>query len=257
VSEQLTSVERTLRVLEAFSYATPVMGVSEISRKVGIGKSSVHRSLSTLLQYGYVAKTADDRYRLGLKLHEMGNLVVSGIRLHEVAHAPLETLRSQCKETVHLAVLDGTDVVYIERFESAGLARMLHRIGLRVPVSVTSSGKCLVAFGEPDRTEEIIAAGLVRRGPRSITSAKLFRDVIAKVRADGYAVSVEENEAKLSSIGAPVFGGNRACIASVSVVGPMLRINSELLPKYVRMVRTCAHEISVAMGYDGPMPPTR
>ncbi|MGZ4672618.1 MAG: helix-turn-helix domain-containing protein, partial [Ilumatobacteraceae bacterium] len=77
-------------MLEAFSFAEPVLGVSEIARKLDMGKSTVHRALSTLLERGYVSKTPDDRYRLGLKLHEMGQLVVSGLRLHEVAHGPLE-----------------------------------------------------------------------------------------------------------------------------------------------------------------------
>ncbi|MGZ4762598.1 MAG: helix-turn-helix domain-containing protein, partial [Ilumatobacteraceae bacterium] len=87
--EQLSTVTKTLRVLEAFSFAEPVLGVSEIARKLDMGKSTVHRALSTLLERGYVSKTPDDRYRLGLKLHEMGQLVVSGLRLHEVAHGPL------------------------------------------------------------------------------------------------------------------------------------------------------------------------
>lgn len=250
MGDQLSTVAKTLRVLEAFSYAEPVLGVSELARKLDMGKSSVHRALSTLREHGYVTKTADDRYRLGLKLHEMGQLVVAGLRLHEVAHSPLEQLRAECRETVHLAVLDGADVVYLERFESAGLARMLHRVGLRVPAHVTSSGKCLLAFGEPAATARVLEAGLERRAPRTITSEGLLVDALARVRADGYAVSVEESEAKVSSVGAPVFGRGGHCIAAVSIVGPTARINTEQLPKYVRQVRRCALAISEAMGFN-------
>jgi IclR family transcriptional regulator, KDG regulon repressor len=250
MSDQLSTVAKTLRVLEAFSYAEPVLGVSELARKLGMGKSSVHRALSTLLEHGYVAKTPDDRYRLGLKLHEMGQLVVSGIRLHEVAHGPLERLRAECQETVHLAVLDGTDVVYIDRFESAGLARVLNRVGLRVPAHVTSSGKCLLAFSDPTLTERVIAAGLPRRAPRTITTASMFHDALAKVRKDGYAVSVEESEAKMTSVGAPVFGRDGSCIAALSIVGPSLRFSADDVPKYVRMARRSALAISEAMGFN-------
>lgn len=249
MGEQLSTVTRTLQVLEAFSYAEPVLGVSELARRLGMGKSSVHRALSTLLERGYVTKTADDRYRLGLKLHEMGQLVVSGIRLHEVAHTPLERLRAECQETVHVAVLDGRDVVYLERMESAGLARMLNRVGLRVPAHVTSSGKCLLAFGDPSKTEAVLAAGLERRAPRTITTASMFLETLAKIRREGYSVSIEESQPKVSSVGAPVFGLDGSCIAAVSIVGPSLRFSSEHLPTQLRRVRRCAMEISEAMGF--------
>jgi IclR family transcriptional regulator, KDG regulon repressor len=249
VSDQLSTVAKTLRVLEAFSYAEPVLGVSEIARKLGMGKSSVHRALSTLLQFGYVAKTPDDRYRLGLKLHELGQLVVSGLRLHEVAHDPLERLQHETKETVHLAVLDGVDVVYIDRMESSGSTRIFSRVGRRMPVHVTSSGKCLLAFGPPDLVDRVTSVGLARRTPRTITTASVFRQVLTQVRVDGYAISVEENEKAMSSVGAPVFGRDGSCIAAVSLVGPAMRLSGEHLPRYVRLVRRCAIEISEAMGF--------
>jgi IclR family transcriptional regulator, KDG regulon repressor len=250
MGDQLSTVAKTLRVLESFSYAEPVLGVSEISRKLGIGKSSVHRALSTLLEHGYVSKTPDDRYRLGLKLHEMGQLVVAGIRLHEVAHSPLERLRADCQETVHLAVLDGIDVVYLERFESAGLARLLHRVGLRVPAYVTSSGKCMLAFGDPATIELVLAGGLKRRAPRTITSKAMLLDTLQRVRHDGFAVSVEESEPKVTSVGAPVFGRDGRCIAAVSIVGPSMRFDIDHIPRYVRQVRRCAMAISEAMGFN-------
>jgi DNA-binding IclR family transcriptional regulator len=247
---QLSTVAKTLRVLEAFSYAEPVLGVSELARKLDMGKSSVHRALSTLLEHGYVAKTPDDRYRLGLKLHEMGQLVVSGIRLHEVAHAPLEGLRAECQESVHLAVLEGTDVVYIDRFESVGLARVFQRVGYRSPAYVTSSGKCLLAFGDPSVVELVLAAGLKRRAPRTITSKTLLLDTLQRVRLEGYAVSLEEAEPKVSSVGAPVFGRDGSCIAAVSIVGPTMRFADDNLRKYVRLVRRCSLAISEAMGFN-------
>ncbi len=249
MSDQLTSVAKTLQILEAFSYAEPVLGVSELARRLNMGKSSVHRSLATLLEYGYVIKTSDDRYRLGLKLHELGQLVVSGLRLHEVAREPLERLRASGHEAVHLAVLDGTDVVYIERFESPGTARMFHRLGRRMPAYVTSSGKCLLAFGEPHLTDAVLARGLVRAAARTITSANLFNEALATARAQGYAVSVEESQPGVTSIGAPVFGRDGSCIAAVSLVGPAASMTGEQLQKYIGLVRRCAREISDGMGF--------
>ena len=166
MGDQLSTVVKTLRVLEAFSYAQPVLGVSELARKLDMGKSSVHRALTTLHEHGYVVKTPDDRYRLGLKLHEMGQLVVSGIRLHEVAHEFLDRLRHQTSETVHLAVLDKTEVVYIDRLEAADAMRMFSKIGRRMPVHTTSSGKCLAAFGLLGAFDCNSCSTLARRQPQ-------------------------------------------------------------------------------------------
>jgi IclR family transcriptional regulator, KDG regulon repressor len=249
MSDQLSTVVKTLRVLEAFSYAQPVLGVSELARKLDMGKSSVHRALTTLHEHGYVVKTPDDRYRLGLKLHEMGQLVVSGIRLHEVGHDSLDRLRSEAKETVHLAVIDKTEVVYIDRLEGEGQMRMFSKIGRRMPMHATSSGKCLLAFGSEELTDEVIGLGLSRRAPRTITSAPMFREVLAQVRNDGFAVSIEESEKGVASVGAPVFGRDGSCIAAVSLVGSILHLTDEKLPRYVSMVRRCSKEISRAMGY--------
>jgi IclR family transcriptional regulator, KDG regulon repressor len=251
MSAQLATVNRTLRILESFSYAEPVLGVSEIARKVGMGKSTVHRALTTLHESGYVTRTPDGRYRLGLKLHEMGQLVVSGMRLHEVAHDPLEKLRRDCDLAVNLVVLDGTDAVYIEQFESAGMARSFRKSGLRIEAHVTSSGKCLLAFADPQVVDSLIARGLRANGPRSITSESALRAVLDQVRTDGFVVSVEERTKAVTSIGAPIFGRSGQCIAAVSIVGPTIQLVGDDLDRYVRMVRQCALRIGRAMGYTG------
>jgi IclR family transcriptional regulator, KDG regulon repressor len=257
MSAPLATVNRTLRILEAFSYAEPVLGVSELARKVGMGKSTVHRALTTLHESGYVAKTPDGRYRLGWKLHEMGQLVVSGLRLHEVAHDPLERLRRDCDLAVNLVVLDGTDAVYIEQFESAGLARNFRQSGRRAPAHTTSSGKCLLAFADPDVIDAVVASGLVARtGPRAITTEQMLRDVLEHIRDDGYVVSVEERTKAVTSIGAPVFGRDGHCIAAVSIVGPNQMFVGDNSDRYVRMVRSCAQRIGRAMGGTGMARPT-
>jgi IclR family transcriptional regulator, KDG regulon repressor len=248
-SPQLSTVHRALQVLQAFRYDQPVLGVSELARRLGMGKSSVHRILTTLLDEGFVAKTPDDRYRLGLRLHELGQVAVSSLHLREVAHPALERLRNESGETAHLAVLDGTDVVYLDRFESPSTLRLFSRVGLRIPAHVTSSGKCVLAFGDPRLVDAVIANGLRRMAPRTITTKSAFLAVLEKVRIDGFAVSTEEGEAGVASVGAPVFGHDGRCIAAVSVAGPMMRMRPESTPKYARMVRRCAMEVSQGMGF--------
>lgn len=247
--DQLTTVTKALQVLQAFSYEQPVLGVSELARKLGMGKSSVHRVLSTLAEQGFVTKTDGDRYRLGLKLHELGQLVVSSLELRQVAHAPLERLHNETGETVHVAVLEGVDAMYVHRIESQSTLRTFSRVGRRVPAHTTSSGKCLLAFGEPSAVDGVVQAGLKRIGPRSITDERAFREALTKVRANGYVVSVEENERGVVSIGAPVFGHDGSCIAAVSMAGPLIRVSTDQVPRLTRMVRRCALDVSVGMGF--------
>lgn len=247
--DQLSTVTKALQVLQAFSYEHPVMGVSELGRKLAMGKSSVHRVLSTLAEQGFVVKTEDDRYRLGLKLHELGQLVVSSLELRQVAHAPLERLHNECGETVHVGVLEGTDVMYVHRMEAQSTLRTFSRVGRRVPAHTTSSGKCLLACGEPEATALVVRAGLQRIGPRSITTERGLIDALAKIRSNGFAVSVEENERGVVSIGAPVFGHEGTCIAAVSMAGPILRVATDQVPRFTRMVRRCALDISQGMGF--------
>jgi IclR family KDG regulon transcriptional repressor len=249
VLEGASSVDNALRILRTFSYSEPTLGVSELARRLGMGKSTVHRLLQALVRQGFVTRTPEGRYRLGLVVHELGQLVVHGLRLRQVAHPILEQLRFATDETVHLAVLEGAEVVYIERLESASTMRMFDRAGPRLPASVTSSGKCLLAWAPPDVVEGVIASGLVRRAPRTISSEVVFHDALDEVRRRGYAVSVEEGARDIASVAAPVRGSDGSVVAAVSVAGPVLRVNESTLARLVPMVRRAAGQISAGMGY--------
>jgi DNA-binding IclR family transcriptional regulator len=242
-------VRNALHLLEQFSYTEPVLGVSELSRRLGLAKSTVHRILTTLLDEGFVQKAADGRYRLGFRLYELGQLVVSSLELREVAHPTLERLRNDTGETVHLAVLEGADVVYLERFESPSTLRLFGRLGRRMPAHSTSSGKCLLAFSPPEVIDAVVAAGLPRLAPRTITSRAMLVRVLRQVRRDGYASSIDESEPGATSVAAPVFGVDGTVIAAVSVAGPSLRITPESIPRYSRLVRRAADAISSGMGH--------
>lgn len=248
---QLNTVTNTLRLLQQFSFDEPILGVSELARRLGTGKSTVHRMLTTLLAEGFVAKTHDDRYRLGFRLYELGQLVVHTTELREVAHPILERLRNESAETAHLAVLDGTEVVYLERFESQATLRLFGRLGRRMPAHATSSGKAILAHSPPEVVDQLIAGGLRRLGPRTLTSRGVFQQALDDVRRLGYAVSFEESEPGVASVGAPVFGHDGGAIAAVSVAGPNLRMTREGMPRYARMVCRAAAEVSAAMGHTG------
>ncbi len=125
------TVHKAMAVISAFSYGDPVLGVSELARRLDLGKSTVHRILTTLADDGFVERTADERYRLSIKMYEVGQQVAASIELRELVHPALERLRNESGETAHVAVLSGTDVVYVDRLESPHMLRLLTRVGRR------------------------------------------------------------------------------------------------------------------------------
>jgi IclR family transcriptional regulator, KDG regulon repressor len=242
-----STVRKALSIVSAFSYGEPVLGVSELARRLGYGKSTVHRILTTLREEGFVERTLDDRYRLSLKLYEIGQQVAVSTELRELAHVALERLRNETGETAHLAVLAGADVVYLDRLESPHMLRVFTKLGRRRAAHATSSGKCLLAFGSPADVQAAVDGGLPRLGPRTaITRASLAR-ILTEVRARGYATSVEESAPGVASVGAPIFDGTGSCVAAVSVAGPVARLSDEHLDRAVRLVIAAAADISRAL----------
>ena len=245
-----SAVARALALLTAFSFVDPVLGVSELGRRVKLPKSTVHRLLSILVEEGFVERTPDDRYRLSLKLYEIGQEVVSTRLLRQVGHVPLERLHNESGEAAHLAVLSGSDVVYLDRLESPQMMGVFTRVGRRRAAHATSSGKVLLAFGSQADIEDVVAAGLPRLGPRTITTRTRLHHVLAEIRKAGYAISTDESAAGVVSIAAPIFDGLGTCVAAVSVAGPLIRMSADRHDKLVRMVVRTAAEISKALVND-------
>jgi DNA-binding IclR family transcriptional regulator len=248
--EAESAVHRALSVIAVFSYAEPVMGVSQIGRKLNLPKTTVHRLLATLVADGWVDKTPQGRYRLSLRIYEIGQQAVESHGLRQLGHAPLERLHNETGETTHLAVLTGTDVLYVDRLESRQLMNLFTRIGRRAAAHATSSGKCLLAYGESSAVDLVIAAGLPRLAQRTITTPATLKQSLAEVRKNGYAISINESAAEVVSIGAPIFDRRGACVAAVSVAGPSLRMPPESYTRTIRFVVRAAADISKAVTKD-------
>lgn len=244
-------MQNAIRVLRTLSEADPGLGVTELASRLGLAKSTCHRLLSTLAANGFVQQLEDGRYALGLALWELGSRVVGRLELREVAHPILESLRNDTGETVHLALLDGDAVVYIDRFESESTLTLFRRIGFRAPVHVTSSGKAILAYSPPEVVERVLSAGLKRVGPGSITNKKKLLAALEEIRAMGCVVSIEESETGVASVGAPVFDHLGGVVGSISVAGPTQRISKGKLPTLKRQVRLAAQKISRGLGHPG------
>lgn len=248
------AVERAILLLEAL--AERDAGISELARETGLHKATVHRLIRTLADAGLVQPTPDGtRYRLGLRLAEFGGKVLARLDLREVALPYLRELRDRTRLTVHMAVLDRTDVVYIEKLDSPANLRMASHVGSRNPLYCTALGKALLAAMPEDRADALLdGVPMVPRTPTTITDREALRRELAETRRRGYAIDNEENEEGIRCVGAAVFGHGGQPVAAISASGPLFSVADDDIAPLGEAVRHAAAAISRAMGWTGSHP---
>ncbi len=217
--ERLSSVAAAARILREFGKHSTQLGVTQLARRVGVGKSTAHRVIWTLVEEGLLEKVEETGlFRLTAAMRGLGASAETAQRLHEAATLPLDQLRSQTSGTLHLAILDGTDVLYVERREGPGAITLFRGVGARNAAHVTSTGKVLLAFLPTEHQERTVAGLRMRpKTPRTITSRADFLVELSKVRRQGYAENRGESEPGVCSIAAPIRDPLGWVVAAVSV----------------------------------------
>lgn len=247
------SVLKALDVLEAFSQEEPVLGVTELSRRLGLAKSTTHSLLATLKSRGYVEEDpATNRYHLGVKLLELSQAVRANVEIRDRASTLLRELAQFSREAVYLTVLHGDHSVYIYAIEAPGRILARSAIGGRAPLHCTAVGKAKLAFQPPEEIDRIIRrVGLRRFTPNTITDPEKLKAELALVRERGYAVDNEEHEIGIRCVGAPIRDETGAVIASCSISGPAGRMTDERIAELAPQVMRVAAAISQRLGYSG------
>jgi IclR family pca regulon transcriptional regulator len=248
------SLVRGLAILAAFDRGRPLRGVSELARELGLTRSTAHRYLTTLLRLGYLDQDpATRRYRLGPRVLDLGLAALESMELREIAAPALRRLTEATGYTTNLAILDGDDVVHIERIRSPAQRHVdldVH-IGSRLPAYCTSLGKALLAFlPDEERRERLAGMRLARLGPHTLTSREALAAELERVRAAGFAVNNEELAPGLRSLAAPVRDRSGHVAAAINVaahhtLGSLEELVARLAPPLLRT----AVEISAAVGY--------
>ena len=241
-----TAVERALAILEATANRSDGLTNSEISRTLAIPKSSASYILRVLERRGYLRRNPENgKYRLGLKVLGLGRDVLAGLDTGKIALPVLRWLAERTQLTVHLAVLDHGEAVYVEKMDAPGFIKMDTWVGKRMSVHSTSVGKVLVAHLPKDEIEHILREqGLKKRTPKTITSLSRFLAELERVRAQGYAVDDEENSLGVRCLGAPVFDSLGQVEAAVGLSGTILQVNDSSLAKLEALVKEAARKIS-------------
>ena len=243
-------VDRVVDILEAFTRLGPELGVSDISRALGLKKATTHRLLASLRRRGIVAQDPSSRrYRLGIKLWELGQMATTQVDWLDRVRPLLQQLTDRVGETSHLAVLNDGQVLYVDKVESTRSLRMPSQVGRRLPAHCTGVGKALIAF----LPEEVVRTLVARRGlpgftANTITDLRRLEHELAAIRERGYSVDDEEIEEGLVCIGAPVRDHTSHVVAAVSMAGPSSRVRPETIAEHARAVVEVAGRMSAVLG---------
>ena len=250
------SLERGLSVLDAFTGMSSTLGIAEIARDVGLTKSTTHRYVTTLTALGYLHQDRESRkYRLGARAVEIGFAALNSIEITRIAACPLQHLADETGFTVSMAVLDGPDIVYIER-RRAGQDRQLDlnlQVGSRLPAYCTALGKVLLAAEEPGRLRALLdRIDLARRAPNTITVREHLLAALDRVRRGAVAVNDEELTPGLRAIAAPVRDRSGRVVAAINIAVHTTGWNASadaLMRRLEPALRHTAADISAQLGH--------
>jgi DNA-binding IclR family transcriptional regulator len=248
---------KVLRLLEYLALADRPQGVTELASALGLSKSSVHRPLTTLERLGYVTRDNEtERYTASLKLWEIGSYVLARLDLKRVAAAPMAELAASTGETVHLSVLDGVDVVHIDKIECQHPIRHYSRVGGRVPAHCIATGKAMLAF-QPDALVEAVAARLTPATPETIVDRDQLLAELAQIRRTGIAISRGGWQQGVDGIASPIRDAAGTVAAGIGISGPTIRLRSRERARYAPLVAEAAAKISRALGFNPVQRPAR
>ena len=243
-------LEAGLKLLEELAQSADGMSAVELADSIGIHKTSVYRYLNTLLQAGYIQSNGDGKYHLGNKILELGSQMLRRMPLRETAHPFLVKLSTETQKTVHLCVLDGTDVVYIDKVESQRSLPILSRIGSRAPAYCTSVGKALLSDLPTDEVVSLLSKiTLKKQTPATITDPIELLEEIKITAERGYAIDNGEHEEGIKCFASIVRAYGGAGVGAISLTGLKRELDDKQeANRLIGAVKRAASEISQALG---------
>jgi IclR family acetate operon transcriptional repressor len=242
----MQSVARSLRVLESVAAHQPV-GVAELSRRLELPKSTVQRSLVTLAEAGWLEPVEGEftRWALGPAARQLARSNNREINLREAALGPMQELRDETNETIHLGVPDGLSwVVLVERMDSTQAVRTFNELGTRTPMHATSTGLSMLAHFSESRVAAVIAGGLTSYSSTTITDPDELLTELRRIRKRGYAINLRQYRPQVAAVGAAILDRNGDPIAGMCISMPDSRYQRRLTPHWGELVSKAAADIS-------------
>jgi DNA-binding IclR family transcriptional regulator len=248
----LQTIQKAGELLALYDREHTEWGVREVSAKLKMAKSSAHDLMSSLAKLGFLNKTEDNRYRLGWKLVTLSETLLATTELRKEAHSVMEDVASQYQETIHLAILDDTKAVYLDKLEGKQAVRVeLTSLGARLYAHCSALGKVLLANSEENEVKRIIqTAGLPRFTENTITNEEDLFQELAKIRKQGFAYDLEEILPDLCCVAAPIHNHTGQFVAAISMSLPSYRFKRSQTD-FRDGVTRAAKRISKRLGYYG------
>lgn len=247
------SIDRVLDILEVLSAVPQGLALSDLAAATSLHASTAHRLLASLASRGYVRKDPESgKYRLTLRLYEISRRVSTVLDLFSASKPLLEVLANDVKEVVHLVERDGSDVVYLRKFEP--LLRPISitsSVGLHNPMYCTGVGKSIMAYlPEKDALSIWNDTQVIQFTPKTITTWEALREDLSHVRERGYAIDDEEHDLGVRCIAAPIYNWNGTPVGAMSISGPVARITPDAIDEFSPKLINTAEKISELMGWN-------
>lgn len=244
------ALEKAIAIIETLAEQEEPVGVSDLCKLLDIPKTSVFFILNTLDQNEYICKTEDGKYKLGPQFISLGLSVLNKTDIRELARPFLERLLEETGFTVHLAILNNGEAMYIDKLENKAFVKFSTYIGQRQPLHASGVGKALAAYLPVPELERIIASrGLAEKTKNTITTFEQFKDSLAFVREEGYALEDEEGEYGIRCIGAAIFDHQERLKASISITALRTDLPVHDISGVAEKVKQTALDISRRLGY--------
>jgi IclR family KDG regulon transcriptional repressor len=251
--ESLSSIARVFANLGAIGDSGQI-GISELSQRLSLSKTTVHRVLQTLKALGYVTQEVEtERYHLTIRLFELGAKALESVDLVREADIEMRRIAGATREAVHLGTFDEDAIIYIHKIDADYGLRMQSRIGRRNPLHSTAIGKVLLAWMEPAEAREVLSHIEFRKSTaKTLASADAVMSILPQVRAQGYGEDIEEQEEGLRCLAVPVFDRFGRVIAGLSVSFPTMRCGADTKLHYVALLKAAGAAVSARLGYREP-----
>jgi DNA-binding IclR family transcriptional regulator len=247
---RVQSLDRALDILEALAGAGRGIGIVDLSARVGLHASTVHRLLATLVMRGYARQSPrSQRYSLGTRVLQLGRSFHDRSDLRQEAHRYLQQLTENSEETANLVMRDGDEVVYIDQVQSPHLVRMFAEIGRRVPLHSTAGGKAILAYWDASEVDRLVAeSGLPGKTIYTITTREDLNRALADVRSAGFAIDDQEQEEGVRCVAGPVRDQTGEVVAALSLSGPITRMTKVRIAELGPLVVSVCGDLSAALG---------
>lgn len=247
----IKSLAKVLQVLECFSHRDANLTPADIAARTGLPRATTHRLVSSLRDIGLLEQNGRrDTYKLGMKLFQLGSLVLANLDLDKHARPHATRLQRITGEAIHLCVFDGVQMAFVERQEMSGAANTVVTRIESAPIYCTGVGKAFLAFQDEATIAKIIGDGIPGRTPHTLTDPAALREDLRLTRERGYAIDNEENEPHIRCVAAPIRDSNGRVIAAISISGPEERMPAARLEGLAPVVKETADSISLELGWN-------